>query len=174
MAQTGGGAFIRLGLEHAGALQAHGFIDQQAEAFGKGAGALFREQLQNGVQEFRFGRVGHLILHVVCFCRHPNREPVFPSAQLNGININHSTESSQGKHNHKIAIDINTYPKKKVTGILNKQLIDPCVEQNCDKDIEERAKEIMKIEKDEADGQKEETQEQKEQTARQENEKVLL
>lgn len=97
-----------------------------------------------------------------------------PSAQLNGININHSTESSQGKHNHKIAIDINTYPKKKVTGILNKQLIDPCVEQNCDKDIEERAKEIMKIEKDEADGQKEETQEQKEQTARQENEKVLL
>jgi hypothetical protein len=64
LAQTGGGAFVRLGLQRARALLAHGLVDQEADAFGETAGALLGEELQNGVQEFRFGWAGRLILHV--------------------------------------------------------------------------------------------------------------
>jgi hypothetical protein len=39
MALARGGAFVRLGLEDLGAFQAHGFIDEQADALGK-AGPL--------------------------------------------------------------------------------------------------------------------------------------
>ena len=50
VAETRVAALVGLGLEHGGALLAHGFIDEEAEAFGEAGGALFSEELQNGVQ----------------------------------------------------------------------------------------------------------------------------
>jgi hypothetical protein len=75
VACAGFGALVRLGLEGLRPLGAHGLIDEQAEAFGEAFGALFRDELQDGVQEIRIGVVGH-----VWFCgwlclRHPNRKP---------------------------------------------------------------------------------------------------
>ena len=58
---TGVGALVRLGLEDLMAFDAHGFVDENAQAFGEAVVALFRQQLQNVVQEFRIGVVGHLV-----------------------------------------------------------------------------------------------------------------
>ena len=46
---------------------AHGFVDQQADAFGQAIGALLGQKLQNGVQEFRIGLVGHWGFELVVF-----------------------------------------------------------------------------------------------------------
>ena len=40
---------------------AHGFVDGEAEAFGKAVVALLGEELQDVVQEFRIGVVGHVV-----------------------------------------------------------------------------------------------------------------
>src|ERR1039458_3891053 len=58
--RSGGlGAFVGLGLESLRAFLAHGFVDQEADAFGQAArDALVSQELQNGVQEFRIGSVG--------------------------------------------------------------------------------------------------------------------
>lgn len=71
-------ALVRLRLEHLTAFLAHGFVDQKADAFGQALGAFIGEQLQNGLQEFRIGLVGHV---VVCwmFVRHPNRQSIWPA-----------------------------------------------------------------------------------------------
>ena len=59
MALAGLGALVGLGLEGLRAFLAHGFVDQQADAFGQAAGgALVSQELQNGIQEFRIGAVG--------------------------------------------------------------------------------------------------------------------
>ena len=59
LALAGLGALVGLGLEGLGAFLAHGFVDQEADAFGQAAaGALVSQELQNGVQEFRIGSVG--------------------------------------------------------------------------------------------------------------------
>jgi hypothetical protein len=68
VAQAGVGSFIGLGLEGLGTLLAHGFIDEQADALGEAAGAFFIEELQNGVQKFRIGLVGHFGVDVGCVC----------------------------------------------------------------------------------------------------------
>ncbi len=47
---AGVGAFVGLGLERVAAFLAHGFIDEQADAFGETAGALFIEELKDGIQ----------------------------------------------------------------------------------------------------------------------------
>ena len=54
------GALKGLGLEHGGALRAHGLVDEDAEACGKGFGALVGEQLQDGFEEFRMIVAGHV------------------------------------------------------------------------------------------------------------------
>ena len=51
-----------------------GFLN--VNTFGEAAGALCGEQLQNGVQEFRIGLVGHVVMDVGSVWRHPNRKPV--------------------------------------------------------------------------------------------------
>jgi hypothetical protein len=76
VAKAGLGAFIGLGLEGVGSFLAHGFIDEPPDAFGETAGAIFSEQLQNGVQEFRIGLVGHVVRDVGSVWRHPNRKPI--------------------------------------------------------------------------------------------------
>ena len=76
VAQAGVGAFIGLGLQGLTALLAHGFIDKEPDAFGEAAGALFIEELQNGVQEFRMAWVGHVVVVVGSVWRHPNRKPI--------------------------------------------------------------------------------------------------
>ena len=43
------------------AFDAHGFVDGEAEAFGKAVVALLGEELQDVVQEFRIGVVGHVV-----------------------------------------------------------------------------------------------------------------
>lgn len=68
VAQAGVGAFIGLGLERLAALLAHGFIDEQADAFGKTARAFVIEELQNGIQKFRIAGVGHKVMDVGCVC----------------------------------------------------------------------------------------------------------
>ena len=68
VAEPGVGAFIGVGLEGLGTLLAHGFIDEQPDAFGEAAGALVGEQLQNGVQKFRIALVGHVVIYVGCVC----------------------------------------------------------------------------------------------------------
>ena len=50
------------------AFDAHGFVDEQAEAFGEAVVALLGEELKDVVQEFRVGVVGHLVLDVGCVC----------------------------------------------------------------------------------------------------------
>src|SRR5208282_6465977 len=62
----GVGALVGLGLEDLMALDAHGFVDENAQAFGEAVVALFSQQLQNVVQEFRIGVVGHLVWFVGC------------------------------------------------------------------------------------------------------------
>lgn len=73
LALTGVGALVGLSLEHGRALATHGLVDEEADAFGKTLVALFSEELQNGIQEFRVGLVGHVWCCVVgCVSRHPN------------------------------------------------------------------------------------------------------
>jgi len=42
------------------AFDAHGFVDEQAQAFGKAGVGLVSQELQDVVQEFRIGVVGHV------------------------------------------------------------------------------------------------------------------
>ena len=79
VAEAGVGAFIGLGLEHGGAFQAHGFVDEQANALGEAFEAFAGEELQDGVQEFRLRLVGHVWFGVGCVWRHPNRKPFWPA-----------------------------------------------------------------------------------------------
>ena len=72
LALAGVGALVGLGLEDGGAFAAHGFIDEDADAFGEAGGALIGEELQHGMEEFRIGLVGHVFVVVGCVCRHPN------------------------------------------------------------------------------------------------------
>ena len=68
-------ALVRLGLKGLGTLHEHGLVDEQAEPFSEAGGALFGDELQNGVQEFRIGAVGHMRFSVGCVWLHPNRKP---------------------------------------------------------------------------------------------------
>ena len=61
------------------AFDAHGFVDEEAQAFGEAVMALLGEELKDVVQEFRIGVVGHGWFGVGCVCRHPNREPTRPA-----------------------------------------------------------------------------------------------
>ena len=61
------------------AFDAHGFVDEEAQAFGEAVMALLGEELKDVVQEFRIGVVGHVWFGVGCVCRHPNREPTWPA-----------------------------------------------------------------------------------------------
>ena len=45
---------------------AHGFVAEEAEDFGKAVVALLGEELQDVVQEFRIGVMGHVVLDVGC------------------------------------------------------------------------------------------------------------
>ena len=66
VAGAGGGALVGLGLESGGALVTHGFIDEEAQAFGEALVALVGQELQDGVQEFRLFLVGHVVVFVGC------------------------------------------------------------------------------------------------------------
>ena len=50
-----------LGLEHLMTFDAHRFVDEDAEAFGEAVVALLGQELQDVVQEFRIGVVGHVV-----------------------------------------------------------------------------------------------------------------
>ena len=50
---------------------AHGFVDGEAEAFGKAVVALLGEELQDVVQEFRIGVVGHVVWWLDVFADTP-------------------------------------------------------------------------------------------------------
>ena len=60
VARAGLRALERRGLERGGAFRAHGLVDEDAEACGKGFGALVGEQLQDGSEEFRMIVAGHV------------------------------------------------------------------------------------------------------------------
>ena len=79
LALAGGGALVGLGLEDLMAFDAHGFVDEEAQAFGEAVVTLLSQQLKDVVQEFRIGVVGHVVLDVGCDSRHPNREPTWPA-----------------------------------------------------------------------------------------------
>ena len=79
VAEAGVSAFIGLGLKGLGTFLGHGFIDEEADAFGEAAGAFVVEELQNGVQEFRIALVGHFGVDVGCVLRHLNRKPAWPA-----------------------------------------------------------------------------------------------
>ena len=68
VALAGVGAFVWARLKDLIALQAHGFVDEEADAFGEAFEALAGEELQDGVQEFRLGGVGHFDFRVGCVC----------------------------------------------------------------------------------------------------------
>ena len=53
------------------AFDAHGFVDGEAEAFGKAVVALLGEELQDVVQEFRIGVVGHVVWWLDVFADTP-------------------------------------------------------------------------------------------------------
>jgi hypothetical protein len=59
IAEAGLGALVRLGLEDLSAFNPHGLVDEETDAFDQAGGALIGDELQNGVQEFRIGGVGH-------------------------------------------------------------------------------------------------------------------
>jgi hypothetical protein len=67
-----------LGLERLAAFLAHGFIDEEADAFSKAGGAFFIEQLQNGIQEFRIAWVGHFGFELDVFCDTPTGNQLGP------------------------------------------------------------------------------------------------
>ena len=60
VALSGLGAFVGLGLEDLMAFDAHGFIDEEADAFGEAGVTLLSQELQDVIQEFRIGVVGHV------------------------------------------------------------------------------------------------------------------
>jgi len=78
IAEAGLGALVRSGLEDLGTFDPHGLVDEQAEAFGEAGGALIGDELQNGVQEFRIGGVGHVRFGVGCVCCTPTGNPSGP------------------------------------------------------------------------------------------------
>ena len=53
------------------AFDAHGFVDEDAEAFGEAVVALLSQKLQDVAQEFRIGVVGHVMFRVGCVCDTP-------------------------------------------------------------------------------------------------------
>ena len=55
-------------MENVVAFDAHGFVDEETEAFGEAVVALLSQKLQDVVQEFRIGVVGHVVLDVGCVC----------------------------------------------------------------------------------------------------------
>ena len=61
VALAGVGAFVGLGLEDLMAFDAHRFVDEDAETFGEAVVALLGQELQDVVQEFRIGLVGHVV-----------------------------------------------------------------------------------------------------------------
>ena len=63
--------FVRLGLEHLLAFDAHRFVDEEAEAFGEAVVALLSQKLQDVAQEFRIGVVGHVVLLLDVFADTP-------------------------------------------------------------------------------------------------------
>ena len=66
--EAGVGALVGLGLEDLMAFDAHGFVDEQADTFGEAVVALLGQELQDVVQEFRIGVVGHVMFRVGCVC----------------------------------------------------------------------------------------------------------
>ncbi len=76
---AGVGALVRPGLEGLLALDAHGFVDEQAQALGKGIVALLGQELQDVVQEIRIGVVGHVWFGVGCVCDTPTAKPAWPA-----------------------------------------------------------------------------------------------
>ena len=67
MPETLVGSLVRLCLKDGGAFLAHGFIEEEAKAFGETRGALSGEKLQKGVEKVRVVRVGHVwILGWMC------------------------------------------------------------------------------------------------------------
>jgi len=64
---AGVGALVGLGLENLMAFDAHGLVNEDAQTFGKAIVALLGQELQDVVQEFRIGVVGHVIFHAECF-----------------------------------------------------------------------------------------------------------
>ena len=68
VALAGVGAFVGLGLEDLMPFDAQRFVDEDAETFGEAVVALLGQELQDVVQEFRIGLVGHVVLCVGCVC----------------------------------------------------------------------------------------------------------
>jgi len=62
-------------LEHGGAFRAHGLVDEDAEARGKGFGALVGQKLKDGIEEFRMIVAGHVWSGVGCV-EAPRPEPM--------------------------------------------------------------------------------------------------
>jgi hypothetical protein len=60
-----------VGLEDLVAFDAHGLVDKQAESFGEAVVALLSEKLQDVVQEFRIGVVGHVVCLLDVFADTP-------------------------------------------------------------------------------------------------------
>ena len=73
VALAGVGAFVGLGLKDCMAFDAHGFVDEEAEAFGEAVVALLGEELQDVVPEFRIGVVGHVVWWLDVFVDTPTR-----------------------------------------------------------------------------------------------------
>ena len=76
---AGVGALVGLGLEDVMAFDAHRFVDEDAEPFGEAVVALLSQKLQDVVQEFRIGVVGHVGVWCWMCLRHPNRKPEWPA-----------------------------------------------------------------------------------------------
>jgi hypothetical protein len=78
IALAGAGALVRLGLEDLETFDPHGLVDEKTEAFDQAGGALIGDELQNRVQEFRIGGVGHRRFEVGCVCCTPTGNPSAP------------------------------------------------------------------------------------------------
>jgi hypothetical protein len=61
------------------AFDAHGFIDEEADALGETGVTLLSQELQDVVQEFGIGVVGHVAVWCWMCLRHPNRKPEWPA-----------------------------------------------------------------------------------------------
>ena len=66
VAKAGAGTFLGLGLEGSVTFLGHGFIDEEADDFGKGDRAFVVEDLENGVQKFRIALAGQFGVYVGC------------------------------------------------------------------------------------------------------------
>ena len=78
VAGAGRGALERLGLERGGAFRAHGLVDEDAEACGKGLGALVGKQLKDGFEELRMIVAGQ-VWSGVGWVEAPRPEPMWPA-----------------------------------------------------------------------------------------------